>query len=78
MRLMPGMLYLISRGHQQGPKSPDSSCDDPIHPVIQEKRSREEETSIQKEAKTLPTSRSPNSPAWALRAGEENLAESAR
>jgi hypothetical protein len=43
------MLYLISRGHQQGPKSPDSSCDDPIHPVIQGEAQQEEETGIQKE-----------------------------
>ena len=43
------MLYLISRGHQQGPKRPDSSCDDPIHSVIQGEAQQEEETGIQKE-----------------------------
>lgn len=43
------MLYLISGAHQQGPKSPDSSCDDPIHSVIQGEAQQEEETGIQKE-----------------------------
>lgn len=43
------MLYLISRSHQQSPKSPDSSCNDPIHSVIQGEAQQEEETSIQKE-----------------------------
>lgn len=42
--------YLISGSHQQSPKSPDGSCNDPIHSVIQGEAQQEEETSIQKEA----------------------------
>lgn len=42
--------YLISRCHQQNPKSPDGSCDDPIYSVVQREAQQEEETSIQKEA----------------------------
>lgn len=46
---LPCLLYLISRNHQQSPKSPDSSCDDPLHSVIQGEAQQEEEAGIQKE-----------------------------
>lgn len=43
-------VHLISRSHQQSPKSLDGSCNDSIHSVIQGEAQQEEETSIQKEA----------------------------